>query len=87
MTDDIAMNALSGPLGARARAAIVAGCDLVLLGSGRVEDNEAIAGALGPIVDDARQRLAGAMARIAGRSSPHGYEALAAKRDALLAYA
>jgi len=87
MSDDIAMEALSGPLGERARAVIAAGCDLVLHCSGRLEDNEAIAEALGDIADSARKRLDGAMARIAGRTASHEYDALVTKRDALLAYA
>jgi len=87
MSDDLGMAALSGPLSERAAAAIAAGCDLVLHGSGSPTENAQIAGALDPIGDAARQRLDRAMARIAGRSSTSGHEALAAKRDALLAYA
>jgi beta-N-acetylhexosaminidase len=87
MTDDIGMQALSGPLGDRAQAAITAGCDVVLHGSERLQDHEAIAETLDPIGGAARRRLARAMDRIADRSSAHRYEALAAKRDALLAYA
>jgi beta-N-acetylhexosaminidase len=87
MTDDLGMHALSGALGERGRASIAAGCDVVLHGSGILKENEQIAAALDPIGEAARQRLARAMARIAGKSSAHGYDALAAKRDALLAYA
>ena len=88
MSDDIAMEALApAPPGERARAVIAAGCDLVLHCSGRLGDNEAIAEALGDIGDAALERLDGAMARIVGKVSSHDYGALAAKRDALLAYA
>ena len=87
MSDDIAMEALSGPSGERACAVIAAGCDLVLHCSGRLKDNVAIAKALGDIGNAARKRLDDAMARIAGKALSRDYDALAAKRDALLAYA
>ena len=87
MSDDIAMAALSGPVAARAQAAIAAGCDLALHCSGAAADNESIAGALGGIGAAASARLERALARIAGKASAQGHEALAAKRDALLAYA
>lgn len=87
MSDDIAMSALSGPVAERACGAVAAGCDVVLHCSGRIEDNAEIAGALDPISEPARVRLDQAMARIAGKSSAQTYEALAAKRDSLLAYA
>ena len=67
-------------------AAIAAGCDLALHCSGVLEENEAIAGALGEMSEAAAARLERAMAGIAGRASAQGYAALAAKRDALLAY-
>jgi beta-N-acetylhexosaminidase len=87
MSDDLGMAALAGPLSERAAAAMAAGCDLVLHGSGSLKENAQIAGELDAIGDGARQRLDRAMARIAGRSSTSSHEALAAKRDALLAYA
>ena len=87
MSDDLGMAALSGPLAERARAAVAAGCDVALQGSGRLKDNAAVAEALDPISDAARQRLDRAMAAIAGKRSAQRLDALAAKRDALLAYA
>jgi beta-N-acetylhexosaminidase len=87
MSDDIAMEALTGDHGARAAAAISAGCDLVLHCSGRLEEGMAIANALGTIGEAALMRLEKAMGRIAGKGSPAGHDALAAKRDALLAFA
>lgn len=87
ISDDLAMAALSGSLAGRARAALAAGCDLVLMGSGRLADNEAVAGTAADIGEAARARLDRAMAGIAGKASPQPYEALAAKRDALLALA
>jgi len=85
MSDDLAMSALAGPVGARAADAVNAGCDVALACSGDLGDNEAVAGALGGMSDAARDRLSAAMARTGSGSGD--FAALAAKRDALLAYA
>ncbi|MDQ8758220.1 beta-N-acetylhexosaminidase [Sphingosinicella sp. LHD-64] len=85
MSDDIAMAALAGPLAARAEAAIAAGCDVVLHCSGILAESREIAAALPAIGDKARARLGRAMARIGTKSG--SYEALAGKRDVLLAQA
>jgi beta-N-acetylhexosaminidase len=87
MSDDLAMEALTGTAAERARAAIAAGCDVALHCSGGQADNEQIAGAAGQMSEAALERLARALARVAGKVSAHSYEELAAKRDALLAYA
>ena len=86
MSDDIGMAALDGSLAERARAVIAAGCDVALHCTGALADNVEIAGALGGMSEAALQRLDRAMARISGRLPERGYEELAAKRDALLAY-
>ena len=86
MSDDLGMHALPGPLPARATAALAAGCDIVLHCSGDAADNEALAGALGGMSEAATARLARAMAGTGTATAQH-YEALAAKRDALLGYA
>ena len=86
ISDDIAMSALCGPLPERARAVLAAGCDLVLHGSGRLKENEAIAAALPDASEAAALRLDRAMAGTAARSADQDFEALVAKRDALLAY-
>jgi beta-N-acetylhexosaminidase len=83
MSDDIAMAALAGPPGRRARDAIAAGCDVVLACSGDLADNEAVAEALGEMSPAAVDRLARAMTR-AGKGAGE-FDMLAAKRDALLA--
>jgi beta-N-acetylhexosaminidase len=85
MTDDIAMEALSGPLAERASAALAAGCDLVLHCSGEAADNEALANALGNLSEAAKARLA--RARPAAGDDDQDLAALLAKRDALLALA
>ena len=87
ISDDLTMKALSGPLAERARAALAAGCDLVLMGSGNLADNRAVAEAAPGIGEAARARLGLAIGVVAGKASAQPYEALAAKRDALLALA
>lgn len=84
MTDDIAMQALSGTAAERARAALDAGVDIVLHCTGEAGDNEALAEALGPISEAATARLARAMAF---DPAPGDVDQLIAKRDALLAFA
>ena len=84
MSDDIAMEALEGTLGARARAAIRAGCDVVLHCSGRIGDGEAVIAALDEIGAAARERLARAMAWPTPEGDRPSYTDLAARRDALL---
>lgn len=87
MSDDLAMKALSGSLAELAAAALAAGCDVALHCSGVMAESEAIAGALGTMSEAAAARLERAMAGVAGKASAQGYAELAAKRDALLAYA
>ena len=71
---------------ARAQAALAAGCDLALHCSG---ERRRMRRSPAPWARWTRPpaRLERALARIAGKASTQGYEALAAKRDALLAYA
>lgn len=86
MSDDLAMEALAGTPAERAAATIAAGCDIALFCSGVLAENEAVANALGETKDAATARLTRAMART-GKAGERDYAALAAKRDALLAYA
>jgi beta-N-acetylhexosaminidase len=87
MSDDVGMHALSGGVGERARGVIEAGCDAALHCSGVMEEMVAVAGALGEMATEARERLDRAMATVAEVAPGAGYEELAAKRDQLLAYA
>ena len=87
MTDDIDMKALNGPPGPIAAAAIAAGCDLVLDCWAKLDEMIERANALPVMSDASRARLDRAMATIADIAHPAPYEELAAKRDALLAYA
>lgn len=84
MTDDIAMSALCGSLAERARAALAAGVDIVLHCSGEAADNSALAAALPELDAAAGKRLERALP---DRTSSLSYNALAEKRDRLLALA
>ena len=87
MSDDLGMHALTGDFGARAAGALAAGCDLALHCSGDMAEMQAVASGIGEITPEGRARLDRAMATIAGAGDGAPYEELAAKRDALLAYA
>jgi beta-N-acetylhexosaminidase len=87
LSDDIGMGALAGSLAERARAVVEAGCDVALHCSGSMEEMEAVASAVPHITEEGRERLAGAMASVGGVRETESYEALAEKRDRLLALA
>jgi len=63
MSDDISMNALSGSLEERSRAAIAAGCDLVLHCSGELEEMQAVASAAPLLTGEAAKRADAALIR------------------------
>jgi beta-N-acetylhexosaminidase len=85
MSDDLAMDALPDGLEERASAAVAAGCDVVLHCSGVLDESRQVASGLGGTTGAALERLARAMARIAGKRSAQDFAALAEKRDSLLA--
>ena len=57
VSDDIGMKALGGPYDRRAAAALAAGCDLVLHGSGDRAEMEAVAEGTGPLTAEGLARL------------------------------
>jgi beta-N-acetylhexosaminidase len=87
MSDDLGMHALSGDFGQRTAGVLAAGCDIALHCSGDLAEMEAVAGAVGEIAPKSAERLARAMATVAGASTAEPFEALVARRDALLAHA
>jgi beta-N-acetylhexosaminidase len=87
MSDDLGMHALSGDFGARARGVVDAGCDVGLHCSGVMEEMVAISSAVGEIRPASQERLQRAMETIASPAEGPAFEELAARRDALLAYA
>jgi beta-N-acetylhexosaminidase len=63
MSDDISMGALSGSLAERSRAAIAAGCDVILHCNGELDEMQAVAGAAPALAGEAATRAAAALAR------------------------
>jgi beta-N-acetylhexosaminidase len=78
MTDDVSMGALSGSIGERTRAAIAAGCDMVLHCNGKLDEMRAVAGAAPELAGDAAKRAAAALAV---RKSPSAIDLGAARRE------
>jgi len=62
MTDDISMGALSGSIGERSRAAITAGCDVVLHCNGKMAEMEAVAAEVPALAGESGRRAAAALA-------------------------
>lgn len=62
MSDDLSMGALAGDLGSRSRAAIAAGCDLLLHCNGKMEEMEPVAEAAPALEGLAADRAARALA-------------------------
>jgi beta-N-acetylhexosaminidase len=86
LSDDIVMEALAGSLAERAQGALAAGCDLVLHGSGVLEEARQVAQALPPTGEAALARLGRAIPLPPPADHPPLADLLA-KRDALLAFA
>ena len=85
VSDDLAMQALSGSPAERAAGALAAGCDIALHCSGRLEESASVLAACPALTPEAAERFARAarLARAARRDLDP--VALAAERDALLA--
>ncbi len=85
VSDDLAMNALSGTPGERAARAVAAGCDIAMHCSGVLPDTADVLANTPDLSDAALARLASARSMAdAARQTLDG-DALAAERDALLA--
>lgn len=83
MTDDISMKALRGDLGQISRDALAAGCDVVLLCNGTLDERRQVAEASGRMTPDAQRRAEQALA---ARRAPDLVDiaALDAQLEALL---
>jgi beta-N-acetylhexosaminidase len=78
MSDDISMGALSGAIAERTRAAIAAGCDVVLHCNGKLDEMRAVAKAAPELAGEAARRAAAALAV---RKSPAPIDLAAARHD------
>ena len=78
MSDDISMGALSGSIAERTRAAVGAGCDVVLHCNGKLDEMRAVATEAPELTGEAARRAAAALAV---RKSPSGIDLAAARRE------
>ncbi len=85
MSDDISMKALSGDLTGLSRAALAAGCDLVLHCNGDMAEMQAVVGGVTPLTGKAETRAAVALARIAHAPEPFDATDARARFDAAFA--
>ena len=77
MSDDISMNALSGTITERSRAAFAAGCDVVLHCNGDLREMSAVAGESPKLTGDAAKRAEAALAQ---RRAPDDFDVAAARK-------
>lgn len=87
LTDDIDMEALTGPVAERAERAIAAGCDVVLNCWAKMDDMIAIAGRCGALSDQGRDRLERVHAAMGPPGEAQPLDELFARREALLTIA
>ncbi len=85
VSDDLAMNALTGSPGERAARAVAAGCDIALHCSGVLSDTADVLQSCPEITDAALARLAAAQGMAAAARQVLDGAALADERDGLLA--
>jgi beta-N-acetylhexosaminidase len=77
MSDDVSMGALSGTLAERSRAALAAGCDVVLHCNGDLGEMMQVASAAPALTGDAGKRAGAALLR---RSAPDEFDVAEARR-------
>ncbi len=77
MSDDVSMNALSGTIAERSRAALAAGCDVVLHCNGNLSEMTAVASEAPELSGDATKR---ADAALAARTAPEEFDTEAARK-------
>jgi beta-N-acetylhexosaminidase len=78
MSDDVSMNALSGTLAERSRAAIAAGCDVVLHCNGKLDEMQQVAGESPLLAGEAKRR---ADAALGARRQPAAFDVAAARAE------
>ena len=77
MSDDISMNALSGTIAERSRAALAAGCDVVLHCNGDLDEMTAVAGEAPQLSGDALMR---AEVALSARPAPEDFDVDSARK-------
>ena len=77
MSDDVSMGALSGTIGERSKAALAAGCDVVLHCNGKLDEMREVAANSPRLAGDAARR---ADAALAARETPSEFDAVAGRR-------
>jgi len=82
MSDDISMGALSGSIAERSRAAVAAGCDVILHCNGKLDEMREVAAAAPMLSGEAAARADAALAQ--RRGGLHDVAALRAEFDALM---
>jgi beta-N-acetylhexosaminidase len=85
MSDDMSMKALSGDLTGLSRAALAAGCDVVLHCNGEMEEMRAVVAGSAPLAGQAEARAAAALARIVAAPEPFDAVEARARFDAAFA--
>ena len=78
MSDDISMQALSGSVGERARAAVAAGCDVVLHCNGDMSEMTAVAASVPHLAGKAARRAEDALA---ARKAPARFDAATGRTE------
>jgi beta-N-acetylhexosaminidase len=87
MTDDLSMKALSGSIGSRTRAALEAGCDIVLHCNGKMAEMAEVAAASPLLEGESRRRFEAAWAHLSEPAPFDRGEAKQALADSLAALA
>jgi beta-N-acetylhexosaminidase len=77
MSDDVSMGALSGSIEERSKAAIAAGCDVVLHCNGTLDEMQDVAASVPTLAGDAGMRAVNALA---ARETPSEFDAIAGRR-------
>lgn len=83
MTDDISMQALSGPLDVRAQRALSAGCDIILHCNGQIDEMQLLAGSTNGLSAPSQMRVTRVLAQQPD-AQPVDIQQVKAEFDALL---
>lgn len=87
VSDDLSMNALEGPMAVRARAALFAGCDVVIHCNGRMDEMKEVASEAKPLDGLSLQRAGAALAHLGEPPAEINVEAAEARLAELIGVA